>query len=441
MQAREQPNFLIITLPGIDYESFASPDADSPRLQRLRQMAGVGLTITDFYATCPSFSGNQYALLAGQYPFRAEIEGELGADSKSAANPQTPNFVKLAADAGYTTALVGQWGLGYPNQTNSFNPAALPLAYGFASWYGTPFAFGAESTPPLVRAPAYRQGLAGPAPGYQTLDSNPTFDQIDELLTQHTIELLAAKTDKKFLIMLSYPQAPVGKTPPTSPDRQAAEPASEPLHDHSHNKRIESLDSAIGRLTDLISQKGIARDTLIVITSLQSSMERNPSRVQANLLRDGHGSTWEGGVRLPAIFYWPGKIKAEAELNSPVSLVDLSPTLLAVAAITPDPSMQADGISIFQALLDPATQKTSTQPKLLFLHDGQNHPSAVRYGNWKAHFRTHSPLGLKHPHPEPSQGSPLLFDLANDLGETENLATDNPAVLEEIKKALVPIIK
>ncbi|MBW8884945.1 MAG: sulfatase-like hydrolase/transferase [Planctomycetia bacterium] len=188
---------------------------------------------------------------------------------------------------------------------------------------------------------------------------------------------------------------------------------------------VEELDKSVGTVLDALRETNLADRTLVIFTSDNGPwLMYNEQGGSAGLLREGKGSTWEGGMREPTIAWWPGKVPAGSVSQELASTLDFLPTFCALAGVEAPKDRQLDGYDITSVLSGGASQR-----KEMFYYRSYD-LMAVRVGPWKAHFLTQA--GYGQPKADPHD-PPLLFNLDVDPGENYNVAEKNPAVLKEIK--------
>jgi arylsulfatase len=210
---------------------------------------------------------------------------------------------------------------------------------------------------------------------------------------------------------------------------------------------MEEIDDSVGRIRQVIKETGLTENTLIIFSSdngpwitfqdTESHKKYGEARLHvgyAQPFRDGKGSTWEGGHRVPGIFCWPGKIAPHSVVQDPVSTLDILPTVFALAGVDLPKDRTIDGRDIRPYLMPHAYE--SNLPEFEFYYSWQdNMPSALRVGPWKIHTRIASQTGNNYGF-KASRDTPLLFQVEQDLGERIDRAGEQSKRVDEMMKTL-----
>ncbi|MEM9719508.1 MAG: sulfatase-like hydrolase/transferase [Bacteroidota bacterium] len=385
-----RPNILLIMADDLGYNDlscYGSPHIQTPTLDRL---ATEGVRFTDYHANGAVCSPTRAALLSGLYQQRIGIDGVVYTwlrDSLGMAQ-EVHTIAESLKEGGYKTAVFGKWHLGYKTEFN-------PIHQGFD---------------------LFRGFVAGNVDYHSHLDNQLVFDwwrndslQDDpgystDLITQYALDFLASPTDTPFFLYLPYaaPHDPYqGRKDP--PVRQAGMPPRKVSPDsitYIYKEMVEVLDEGIGKIIDLLAQKGIVDNTFIFFCS-DNGANRHGSN---HPLRGFKGGLYEGGHRVPAIAYWPGKIPKGLEIETPIMSMDLYPTLTALSQI-PMSSELKDGVSFLPLLTDgtPLTERP--------LFWSYNKQLAMRMGDWKL---VQTPEGS------------ALYNLRTDISEQKDLSDAYP---------------
>ncbi len=414
------PNFIIFFTDDQGYNDvgcFGSPLIKTPCFDR---MAREGMRFTDFYVQ-PVCGVSRAALMTGCYPIRV---AEVG-NTKSGHPILHPDEITLAEvlkTRGYSTGLIGKWHLAGPRQTE-YKPELMPGAQGFDYFFGTPAHNGFTRT---VTAKSFKTQLMR---GGEILDDFLEQDEMDTLTQRYTaeaIEFITKNKDRPFFLYLAHnmPHVPLG--------------ASKDFRGKSkrglYGDVIQELDWSAGQVMDTLKELGIDENTLMVYTS-----DNGPWIEQqigdyagcADPLRGSKMKTWDGGPRVPCIMRWPGKIPAGKVSQELVTSMDLAPTFASLAGASMPTDRIIDGKNVLPILLDEPDAKS---PHTAYYYYCYNHLQAVRSGKWK--------LVLPRPAKPPwtSWSARLidaverteLYDLAADVGETKNVAGENPEIVAEL---------
>lgn len=405
-----------------DLECYGSPVIRTPHLDR---MAAEGLRFTDFYSASEVCTPSRAALLTGRYPIRSGMCEMPGArrvlfPNSEGGLPQSEVTLARALKArGYTTAHVGKWHLG-------IHEGGRPLDHGFDSSFGLPYSNDMDGrqglpkgssgspNPPLDgwNVPLLRNGKVVEQPANQTT--------LTKRYTEEAVKFISEKKDAPFFLYLAhtFPHVPMFASPEFKGKSRAG----------IYGDAVEELDWSVGQILDTLRRQGLAENTLVFFTS-----DNGPWLIMGNqggsagLLKDGKGSTWEGGMRVPGIAWMPGRIQAGVTSQLACAL-DIFPTALGLAG-APLPQ----GVTLDGANLAPLLFEGRLLPERPFFFYRGDQIFACRLGEWKAHFKTQT--GYGQPKAEVHE-TPLLFHLGLDPSEKRNVAASHAPVLARIQAAV-----
>lgn len=406
------PNVIIILTDDQGYNDlgcFGSPQIKTPHLDRL---AAEGLKLTDFHVPSPVCSPSRAGLLTGCYPKRVEMHrGVLFPADKRGLNPAEVTLADHLKSHGYTTACIGKWHLGD-------RPELLPTAQGFDRYFGIPYSNDMSHpdnrTKPKIPLDEGWRDPAGSSPRWNTPLMRDTeiielpVDQrtLTRRYTDEAIRFVEEQRDKPFFLYLAHSMPHI---PLFVPDD-----VRDPDPRHAYRCVIEHIDTETGRLLAKLRELSLEKETLLVFTS-----DNGPWLIhghhggRAAPLRDGKGTTFEGGTRVPCVVWGPGRIPAGKTSDELVSTVDLLPTLTALAGHPFEAKKPIDGLDVSTTLT-----KGETSPRSEFLHYSSTGAlEGIRQGDWKL---------LVHRRGKDREPETLLFDLASDLSESRNLAAGQP---------------
>lgn len=415
MNTPPRPNIVFIVADDLGYADlgcYGGRDASfGPVSPVLDGLAAQGLKLTQGYSNSPVCSPTRFALMTGRYQYRLRGAAEEPINSKSRGSttlglpPEHPTLPSLLRDAGYRTALMGKWHLGYP-------PAFGPLRSGYDEFFG-----------PMSGGVDYFTHCS--STGQHDLYLNDAEQQeggyLTDLITDHGLDFVrrmagGARSGTPFFLSLHY-TAPHWPWETRDDEALAQEVKGNLFHLHGGNidtyrRMIHHMDEGIGRLMDLLRAEGLERDTLVVFTS-----DNGGERFSDNWpLVGGKMDLTEGGIRVPWIAHWPAVIAPGSTSTQTCMTMDWSATMLDAAGATAAASHPLDGRSLMPLLRD-ATWRNDQPLFWRMNHRGQR---AMRHGPWK-YLRV--------------DGHDYLFNLEGDERERANLAPIAPERLAAMVQA------
>jgi len=416
--AERPPNFVVIFADDLGYGDLACYGHPTIRSPHLDQMAREGMRFTQFYSAAEVCTPSRAALLTGRLPPRNGMCGQrrvLFPGSKRGLPAEEVTIAELLKQRGYATACIGKWHLGHL-------PPYLPTAQGFDSYFGIPYSNDMDR---VSSSPPGRAAFLAPQIEYWNVPLLRNTQTIERPADQHTLTRRYAQEAVRFIH--EHAERPfflyLPHTMPHVPLFASGEFAGTSRRG-LFGDVVEELDHAVGEVLKALREANVAERTLVIFTSDNGPwLTQGEQGGSAGLLRDGKGSTWEGGMREPAIAWWPGTVPAGSVSHELASTLDLLPTFCALAGVEPPADRPLDGYDLSAAL------KGGKSPRREMFYYRAFELMAVRLGPWKAHYQTQT--GYGQPRPE-KHDPPLLFHLEIDPGEHYNVAGQQPQVLDEI---------
>jgi arylsulfatase A-like enzyme len=419
--ANPPPNLILIVSDNLGYGDIGAFGSTKHRTPRLDRMAAEGVKLTSFYSTAPVCTPSRASFLTGCYPRRVSMHVDYnGAQVLMAVSPRGLHDDELTIaehlrERGYDTDCVGKWHLG---DQDPF----LPRRHGFDTFFGLPY------SEDMVEGPGHDYRPPRPpltvVENETVIEASPDRNLLTQRFTERVVEILKRKGDKPFFLYLPHTM-PGSTTAPFASDEFRGKSANGPYGD-----AIEELDWSIGRILDTVKELGIDRNTLIVWTSDNGAILRGrppESRGSNAPLKGWAYTTDEGGMRMPFIARWPGRIPAGTESDELASALDILPTFLKLAGGAAPNDRVIDGKDIWPLLAEPETAKS---PNDVFFYYFLTQIQAVRSGKWKLY------LPLKNKWVDfrgaTAEVALKLVDLNADLAEEHNLAAENPEVVERL---------
>ena len=421
-QTRRPPNIVLILMDDLGYGdlgSYGVADAKTPHIDRI---AREGVKLTDFYANGPSCSPTRAGLITGRYQQRYGIEWPLGSqpdDSTRGLLPAETSLPRLLKSAGYATGLIGKWHLGR-------KPAFHPNRHGFDEFWG--FLGGAvdyyTSVDGAGHHDLFHNDTAASHSGYLT----------DEITTRAKSFIEIHRTEP-FFLELAYNATHWPYQPPVLTERHRARRdelrAARDLEGRiailregtraDYVAMLERADRGVGAILATLERLNLSRNTLVILTSDNGGewLSRNAPLFHRKF------TLWEGGIRVPTLIRWPGRIPAGIVSRQVGITMDLTVSILSAAGVTPPSSYRAEGIDLIPLL---ETRRTVERTLFWRTQAAGRLQRAVRRGRWKY---------LRDAGTRTGGGYEFLFDLESDVGERRDLAAAYPTMLPEFRKLLI----
>jgi arylsulfatase A-like enzyme len=412
-----RPNIILIFVDDLGYGDLGCYGNDRNKTPNIDQLAADGQRWTNFYASGSTCVPSRKGLMSGRHPNFIPRPADGLKDDRQALLPA------MFKRQGYATAILGKWHLaGYPKDFTT--DPMHPLECGFDYHFGTP---GSNDVPPPPGKKQTREvfdtcdKFSFPVPlirGRQVVEFPANQELFTRRYTEEAVAWVGRQQDVPFFLYLAHnmPHAPIF----ASPEFQGRSEGGR------FGDVVEEIDWSVGEIVKAVNKAGIARETLIVFTSDNGPWSAfGPHGGTAKPLRGEKATTWEGGLRVPAVFCWPGKI-APATVDAMAANLDLYATFADLTGGS-QPSEKPGYISVS---LVPTLLSGQPSPRQQWAF----HQNAFRSGRYKIHVATVPPTDpiTRRRRPGTKHDPPLLFDLETDLGEQHNLAAQYPEVVARL---------
>ena len=387
-----RPNFIIVFTDDQGYQDvgcFGSPLIKTPHLDR---MAAEGIKFTDFYVAAAVCSPSRAALLTGCYPPRVGITKVLFPKDNIGLNVKEITIADILKNHGYVCACIGKWHLGHL-------PEFLPSQHGFDYYYGIPY-----SNDMQIK----REGKSGPPLmcNEKIVEHPANQVALTQRYTKETVKFITENRDRPFFLYLPHtmPHVPL----------YVSEKFKGKSKRGLYGDVIEEIDWSVGQILKTLTELAIDENTLVLFTSDNGPwLGKGESGGSALPLRDGKFSTYEGGMRMPCIARWPGKIPAGKVCYDVCGTLDLLPTFAGLADAKVPSDRVIDGKDIWPLMSGQVGAKSPHTA--LYFYKGTK-LEAVRCGRWKLRRAKQTEL----------------YDLEVDIGEKHNLAGERPQIVKRL---------
>jgi len=425
-RAADSPNVVIIFCDDLGYGDIGPFGAKGYKTPHLDRMAKEGRKFSRFYVSSPVCSASRAALMTGCYHNRVGIHGALGPASPQGLHPDEMTIAEVLKQKDYATCAVGKWHLGRPTEF-------LPKQQGFDEYLGLPY-----SNDMWPHHPELKKNGFPKLPlidGDKVIDEEVTAEDQTQLTTRYTersVDFIkrSAAAKKPFFLYLAHSMVHV---PLFVSDKYQGKTGS------LFGDVMEEVDWSVGEVLRALKEGGVDDNTLVVFTSDNGPwLSYGDHNGNAGPLREGKGTCWEGGIRVPCVMRWPGKIAAGTEASEALCTIDLLPTIARLAG-APLPSRKIDGRDAWPLISGAAGAKSPQEA--YFFYYGGNELQALTSGKWKVQFpHGYRTLGDQ---PKATGGIPVkyrpgkieqteLYDLEADIGEKNNVAARHPAELSRL---------
>ncbi len=410
-----QPNLIVIFCDDLGYGDLGCYGSTKNRTPRIDSLAKEGRRFTSFYSSSPVCTPSRASLMTGCYPRRVGMHEDFTGHwvliprSRRGLDPKELTIAEALKTKGYHTACVGKWHLGD-------QPEHLPTRHGFDFYYGIPYSNDMQQArrgdPPLPLVM-----------GEKVIEAPADQSTLTKRYTEQVVKFIEKNREDPFFVYLphTFPHLPLFASPQ--------------FHGRSANGRygdsVEEIDWSTGQILDCLDRLNLAENTLVIFTSDNGSNGRNGGSNRP--LAGAKGGTLEGGMRVPMIARWPGRIPSGTECDELCTTMDLLPTFCELTGADL-PTRKIDGHDIGPLLF---AEGDASTPWDHLLYYRRRQLQAIRMGDWKYH------LPLQETHPQWTSARPIgpgrkakLINLADDLKEQKDVAADHPEVIQKFESLL-----
>ena len=392
-----RPNIIFINCDDLGYGDLGCYGAKDIRTPNLDRMAAEGTRFTDFSVTSALCTPSRAALMTGKYPGRLGLAtGVLRPDATNGLAGSEVTLAEVLKPAGYATGCIGKWHLG-------FATGMRPMDQGFDSYYGVmhnldkfeTVCFEKEGGMPVLRGDVVEKRPAVPA-------------EMTGLYTTEALKFIEQHRSQPFFLYIGHnmPHIPFDASPKFKGKSARG----------LFGDVVEELDSSTGQILDKLRCLGLAERTLVIFTS-DNGPERNTPG-SAGPFGGGKHGVFEGGLRMPCIAWWPGKVPAVRICDEFIATLDVLPTFARIAGTTPPAHL--DGFDQLDVLLGRPGAKSPRNTLYSLYGFGDNRFESIREDHWKLHFGT----------------PPKLYDLSTDIAESNSVAAQHPDRMEDLRARL-----
>lgn len=418
----KQPNFVIIYLDDVGFGDIALTGALGYSTPNLDQMASGGVFFSHYYSPQAVCSASRIGLLTGCYPNRVGFHGALDHTAKIGINSKEETIGEVLKKKGYATAAYGKWHLGLQKQF-------LPTHNGFDEYFGIPYSNDMWPNHPTSK------NYYPPLPlieGDEVVETNPDQSRFTTEFTERAVSFIQKNKNHPFFVYLAHPMAHV---PLFVSDKFKGRSVQ-----GLYGDVMMEIDWSVGQIMKTLKELNLEENTLVIFTSDNGPWINYGNHAgSTGGLREGKGTTYEGGQRVPCLMYWKGVIQPGTVNNSLISGIDILPTIANIAG-APLPELKIDGVNLF-----PLLKGETTEPprKNFYYYYRRNNLEAVQDGRWKLVFphrgRTYVGFepgkeGMPGKANENSEVEPGLYDLRRDPGERYNLLEFHPEIVDRLNK-------
>lgn len=414
---QEKTNFVVIFCDDMGYgdlSCYGHPTISTPHLDR---MAAEGQKWSNFYVGASVSSPSRGALLTGRYGVKSGLYGDkrrvIHPPHVGGIQPEEKTIAEYMQDGGYTTACVGKWHIGH-------HEGQLPFDNGFDNYYGIPYSSDMSVMAKKVDGKNYKWKMPfyDYSADHQEIEYEPDQTHFTEQLTDYAIDFMDENRKNPFFLYLAHPMPHY----PLFPGADFKDSSKRGLY----GDVVEEIDYNVGRILDYLRESKLDENTVVIFTS-----DNGPWLIQgldggsAGLLREGKASMFEGGFRVPAIFWGKG-VKPGSLVTDLGSTLDLLPTFCSMADIPLLTDREYDGFDITETL-----KSETKSPREVFFYYRGSEVYGVRKGAYK--LLVNFKMEPYYDFDNVDMPLPWLFNVEEDPSESENIAADHPEIVAELQ--------
>jgi arylsulfatase A-like enzyme len=429
------PNIVIIFIDDLGYGDIGAFGATAYKTPNLDRMAAEGRIFTDFHAATAVCSASRAALMTGCYPERVSILGALGPLAREGIHKKEVTLAELCKTRNYATAVFGKWHLGRPKKF-------LPLQHGFDEYLGLPYSNDMwPRHPELASSPEVGKKKKDGYPELPLIKNNEVIDpvvdgddqaQLTTMYTEHAVDFIDRNKDRPFFLYVPHSMVHV---PLYVSDKFKGKSGAGLFGDV-----MMEVDWSVGQILNAIKENGIDDNTLVIFTADNGPWINYGNHAgSAGPLREGKGTMWEGGYRVPYVMRWPGKIPAGTKCDELAVTIDLFPTIAHLIGAEVPTDRVIDGKDIWPLM---AGDDGAESPHEAYWCYYGRELRAVRDRRWKLVFpheyrslngKPAGRDGKPKPYDQLKTGM-ALYDLKNDVGETTDVSAEHPDVVARLEQ-------
>lgn len=429
------PNIILILMDDMGYGDIGRTSANQYETPNLNSLASQGMQFTWFYCPQAVSSASRAGLLTGCYPNRIGISGALMPWAQTGINQEETTIAEVLKTKGYHTGIIGKWHLGHHKEF-------LPLQHGFDEYYGLPYSndmwpFDYDGVPIRLRdttSSRMKYPMLPLIEGNEKVGEVNSFTDQDKLTTEYThraVQFIEKHRKEHFFLYLPHSMVHV----PLGVSDKFRGKSKQGLY----GDVMMEVDWSVGEIMNALKRNGLEKNTLVIFTSDNGPWLNFGNHAgSTGGLREGKGSSWEGGQRVPCIMRWPGVIPRGDVCNQLASSIDILPTLASITGAAL-PKNKIDGVNILPLMLG---DKSASPRHEFYYYYEQNSLEAVQRDFWKLvlphksrTYRNMKPGADRWPGPTGTEtiSEPELYDLRRDPGEWYNVASFYPEKVIELQ--------